>query len=358
MPDLALQLLEWEEVLPDVGSRTYGVTLPDDRSTQERVKALSLRGALTIREMRNGLAVSTSSFVGHITIGGLGITIEPKLKGMRLMQLLRYTYGLRDFHLFGQSSQSFENNSLQDLLSYQLLAETQEIISRGLHRRYNPVTARLETPRGRLEINALAREGLVRAALPCRYHPRLEDCLPNQALLFGLSLAAWLTSDRELKGLLRRTAWTLRDSVSLIRMDWSLLQRLPRELNRSTSVYESAIGIIEVLLSSSGTSLDASDERRNVPGFLFDMNLFFQRLIGRYLRENLTDHEVTEQRSLIGVMTYSLGHTRRGANRRLHAPIIVCEEWTEKHFFSTPNIVTSGKRNCPPTCSINSLFTH
>jgi hypothetical protein len=68
-----------------------------------------------------------------------------------------------------------ETDSFQDLLIHQLLAETDEIIS-----------ARLTSPRGRIDLAALARDGFVSSALPCNFHPRDEDCLLNRVLLFGL----------------------------------------------------------------------------------------------------------------------------------------------------------------------------
>ena len=76
---------------------------------------------------------------------------------------------------------SSETDSFLDLLIQQLLAECQELIARGLHRRYEPMAARLASPRGRLDLQALARDGIVTAELPCRFHPRVEDCLQNRS---------------------------------------------------------------------------------------------------------------------------------------------------------------------------------
>ena len=51
-------------------------------------------------------------------------------------------------------------------------------------------------------------------------------------------------------------------------------------MNRLTVAYEPAISLIEILLDSSGVSLQGAPQEIRLAGFLFDMNRFFQRLTG------------------------------------------------------------------------------
>ncbi len=229
------------------------------------------------------------------------------------MRLLRYAYGLRELKLFDPSPSLLETDSFQDLLIHQLLAETDEIIFRGLHRRYVPISARLTSPRGRIDLAALARDGFVSSALPCNFHPRDEDCLLNRVLLFALRQAARIATDGELRHRARRTARILEQGVSDIHVDWATLARLRREMNRLTIAYEPALAILEILLGSAGTSLNPSSRYTEAPGFLFDMNRFFQTLLGRFLTQYLPDHQVTEQTSIHGLFEYS---TKQNPRRR------------------------------------------
>ncbi len=75
-PHLTIQLKEWEHITPsDRGKQLEGVFLPVDAAVRDTVRALSTSDKLHISELRAGLALKATSYVGRITLGNIQITI-------------------------------------------------------------------------------------------------------------------------------------------------------------------------------------------------------------------------------------------------------------------------------------------
>ena len=147
--------------------------------------------------------------------------------------------------------------------------------------------------------------------LPCRHHLRLTDNALNRVLLAGVRLGSFVANDFRLRGALRRTAATPSTAVGEIALTRGSLATAERGLNRLTKSYEPALRLIALLVESSAIALD--DEKTiSVPGFLFDMNRFFQALLSRLLSEGLPGYRVEEEAALGGMMRYVRERNPRG----------------------------------------------
>jgi 5-methylcytosine-specific restriction enzyme subunit McrC len=309
---ISINLQEWSQrSATDRASSLAGIFLKDVES-RTLAQQLTDTKMLEIREMREGLSIASTSYVGRIALGELVITVQPKISGMSLVHLLHYAYGLRDLKISNEVAFSGEYQAFQELLIQQLIEEISELVARGLQRRYVRTDQVLANPRGRIDLQSIAKQGgAIQATLPCTHYSRLEDCLINQVVLQGLHQAALLTDDSSLRMKLYRLVSVFEEVVSPIRVDEHILKRIHREMDRLTTAYKPALTIIEMLLAAEGISLAENLPKIRLPGFLFNMDLFFQSLLSRFLNEHLVEYEIRDQYKIKGMMAYDPDHNPR-----------------------------------------------
>lgn len=287
-----------------------------------------LRARLDIRQERSGVRVAATSFVGRVQVGPLRITIRPKLESSPLSRLLRYAYGIDDLTLQNALPTSILHGGLHDLLIEMLVHEVDHLLRIGLSRSYLRMEAELAMPRGRIAVGTIASRGGVREPrLPCVFHDRSLDWTLNRVIRAGLARAVDLVVHRPLARHVARLEASFATSVGITRrLDLAEVERAEFGLTRLTAGYAPALTLIRLLCGADGVSLEPTAHAVPLSGFLFDMNRFFQRLLSRFLRENLTGGRVEDERTIRDMLAYDpAANPRRQPNPRLRPDFAIFE---------------------------------
>lgn len=290
-------------------------------------RELTRSGVLEVCETRQGPTFSSSSYVGSIGIGPYRVNIRPKIANLKLVRLLRYAYGLRDLRLYSESEHNLERMVMPDILVAQLASEVKELMARGLRREYKRTSEDLLMPHGRLDmkgyVQCVAKGG---AELTCEHYPRTLNSLVNRILLAGMTLARDCCNTPQLRTELGALAAPLADEVESLQLSQDVFELYYQTTNRLLAAYGPSIRIIELLYRNRGTSFVNTRERDNAWGFLFDMNMFFQALLGRFFRDHSNGLTIREEHAFNNCFSYKVGHNPLRRNPPIIRPDFIVED--------------------------------
>lgn len=319
-----VDLLEWQRATPESHAELRNLDLSLGPRERDLLDRLAQQAKVTVGELRDGVAVSTTSYVGSVRAGPLAIRIAPKLKGSPFSALLGYAVGL-PVSLLPEHDVALDARAFQDLIVSSLTSEISRLLAGGIYRTYITRQHPLPSPRGRILFSQLARGPATTATLPCRFDERHENVLPNRVLLAGLDLAARLAANPDVRARAQRLSAMLAERVESVALTQDTFRALRNGSSRLTSAYEPAIGLIRLLVAGFGVGLGVGTERTQLPGFMFDMNRLFQDVLERFLREWLEDAIMLPQYRLQDVFRYDPGFNPRRRRSPMPRPDFVLQ---------------------------------
>ena len=273
-----VQLSEWEErELP-------GLVLGDsDRELAARL--VDQEGSrLVVEELRDGLRIRTSSWVGVVRLGGFEIRVTPKLVGgdAFLVDLVEETSGLEALkRTVGRRTLPPGGNNLFDLFAWLLAEACTEVLRAGILRDYVEEEDTLPVLRGRLRLDRQVRERFGQLdRLICRFDDLREDVLENQILAFALSFCAPRVANPIVSAHVRQLAAVFREACEGAVLGPDLL-REEVTYNRLNDHYRAAHELARLLLGGFGPTEILSGGATRSFAFLIDMNLLFEKLVHR-----------------------------------------------------------------------------
>jgi len=285
-----LRIREWSSLSPD--STGDGALLRGLRLTaadQELLAELEGRSSLHFTELRSGLALSVGPHIGTVSLSSLRIVILPKIHLDNLMRLVAYAFELSDLTVT-RTRTVFDtaDEGLIDLLGVSLLRAVERIARGGLLPDYQTRNEDLATPRGRLDMRHIATQPR-RATLRCTYDDLTLDHRINQVVAAGLRLASKGMQSVDLRLDLARAADRFFGDLKQIELDAGVLRAIVDRLDRRTSHYRSALTLTALILQGARLGEHQAAGQMPLASFTLNMNMVFERFLGRYFREMAPD---------------------------------------------------------------------
>lgn len=233
------------------------------------------------------MRVKTFSFVGSLDVGPVTLHIRPKIAPELVPTIMRYALSFKSIAQSAPVEMPVEKGGFVDVIAVLLVQEIDRMIHAGLFRDYRTKTEWLGAPKGRLVVHVLARKApRHRLALPCTYHERTSDLALNQTVLAAARCLRPSVGDRALQFELHAREALLGEFCEDRPFTCELLHQARADLDRRSAYYEPLIDLAELILAAQGSSFGSLEKSAQLPGFLFDMNLLFERFVARLCREH------------------------------------------------------------------------
>lgn len=288
--------------MPTVELQEWGDTfLPNVvLSTGDQRLAQTLQG-VEIREMRDGLYIKASSWIGVVRFEAFVLRIYPKLTNIDVLRMLLVAGGLDRLRRY-RATRDYElrdkNVSLFDLVAL-LLADACTIIARdGLLRGYVVEEDDLPVVRGRLRFSDQIRRryGQVNR-LECRYDDHHANVVENRILHTALALCRRYVQHPHVRNRIQRLLDTFAAASQPLDQDWRVVQA-DMTYNRLNSRYKEAHALTWIILAGLNIQdLLAAGSSRGF-AFLLDMNPLFEKFIEVLIRHILRHEPIAIQAQL------------------------------------------------------------
>lgn len=273
------ELAEWKSVVVE------GASL----SAQDRQLAAELAagevGRLVVEELRAGVRVSATSWVGVTRFEQFEVRITPKLAGgsLGLVEMIEFATGLDALRRSsGLRTLETDGANLLDLIAL-LLAESCERLARGgLLADYVEAEDELPAVRGRFlsDRQVLKRFGRVDRVI-CRYDELEQDVVENQLLAAALEKCARRVRDDTVRLRIGRMRSLFAEACSPEKLNPNVA-RQQLDYNRRNAHYRDPHALAWLILDGLRAVKDIfTPGSTRCFAFLLDMNLLFEKFVYR-----------------------------------------------------------------------------
>jgi 5-methylcytosine-specific restriction enzyme subunit McrC len=236
------------------------------------------------RELRNGLEITATSWVGVIQLEGAVINIRPKFdpdfRGLLLM--LEYARGNNHFTM-AKDTTFRKGVHLLEIIVELLCREIDALLKLGIFKEYIHLEEALSVLRGRPDLRRqLTDNYLSPIKIACCFDELSTDVLENRVIRAALETARRLRLPKRLALRVQYQLGVFNELCGAHRGDFPCFT-----YNRLNEHYRHAHELCRLLLETSGTGDLFFREEKGFFTLLIDMNLLFERFVARLIENYL-----------------------------------------------------------------------
>ncbi|MBT6646203.1 MAG: hypothetical protein HOB51_01595 [Thaumarchaeota archaeon] len=258
-----------------------------ENKDRQLVYDLKKKNILIIKELKNGLEISSKSHIGVVQFANFTVKILPKfaLKPTSLPKIIAYSYDLDDVTL-PSSEINFESdeNYLIDILIFFFIRKCQNLLRSGLLKSYILYENDSKFLRGKLLIQKQIIHNIQhRPLFACEFDELEYNNIENQILLYTLKQSYRLTQSDSLRKDIRILIRQFSDRVDekiISSNDFNSVT-----YNRLNKHYESIHDLCKIIISKTGISNFYESKKHVGTSFFVDMNLIFEKFVTRLFKD-------------------------------------------------------------------------
>ncbi len=247
--------------------------------------------------------IKFNSFVGVLYVGGLTIEILPKADNSDnpnkdlwqsvLLNMLRVCRKIQVDHI-SETGLKKKNNSILDVYFEIFLNEVDQLVKKGLIKKYKRVENNQLALKGKLVFSKNISENLIhKERFYCEHQIYDKDHQIHQILFQAIRIIDGLVSD-QLRDKVKRLLHEFND-FKVKEFNESHFKNL--NLNRKSTVYEKSLDVAKMIILNYSPNLNSGQDKMLT--LLFDMNKLWEEYIYRILQKHNdpNKYEISSQSS-------------------------------------------------------------
>lgn len=257
---------------------------PEDKKLQTY---LHKRGILVIRELKKGLEISATSYIGVAQFSNFAVVVLPKflMKSENLPKLIEYAYDLEDI-IIPESEIKFEDtkNQLIEIIISSFVKKCQQLLRQGLIKSYVTHEDNIPYLRGKLLLQQQFLNVMhKKLEFACEFDELEYNNIENQILRFCLEQCYHIPSNESLKKEIRRLIHQFSGFVENVPITLDDFNKIT--YTRLNQHYKKIHQLCKLILTSTGISDFYNQKIPFVNSFFVDMNVIFEVFVAKLFEQ-------------------------------------------------------------------------